>query len=56
MQLNNFPLFCRQVNNRNLFKDYDHAVKLLQNIKNSRFIDADDLNEYSKKVISAISE
>ena len=51
-----YDLILGKPTNRNLFKDYDHAVKLLQNIKNSRLIDADDLNEYSKKVISAISE
>ena len=51
-----YDLILGKPTNRNLFKDYDHAVKLLQNIKNSRLIDADDLKEYSKKVISAISE
>lgn len=51
-----YDLIIGKPTNRNLFKDYDHAVKLLQNIKNSRLIDADDLKEYSKKVISAISE
>jgi hypothetical protein len=50
-----YDLILGKPTNKNLFKDYDHAVKLLLNIKNSRLIDADDLNEYSKKVITAIS-
>jgi hypothetical protein len=50
-----YDLILGKPTNKNLFKDYDHAVKLLLNIKNSRLIDADDLNEYSKKVIKAIS-
>jgi hypothetical protein len=50
-----YDLILGKPTNKNLFKDYDHAVKLLLNIKNSRLIDADDLNEYSKKVIKAIT-
>lgn len=51
-----YDLILGKPTNKSLFKDFDHAVKLLQNIKNSRLIDADDLHDYSKKVIAAISE
>lgn len=41
---------------KNLFKEYDHALNLLEKVKYSKIILEDDLNSYSKKAISAITE
>lgn len=51
-----YDLIIGKPKSKNLFRDFDHAIKLLGNIKNSSLIDEDDLVEYSEKVITAISE
>lgn len=51
-----YDLIIGKPKSKNLFKDYDHAIKLLEKIENTSLIDEDNLREYSEKVISAISE
>ena len=51
-----YDLIIGKPTNKNLFKDFDHAINLLQKIKNSRIIDEDNLVEYSKNVIAAIAK
>ena len=51
-----YDLIIGKPKSKSLFKDYDHAIKLLEKIKNTSLIDEDNLREYSEKVISAISE
>jgi hypothetical protein len=51
-----YDLIIGKPKSRNLFKDYDHAIKLLENIENTKIISEDNLREYSEKVIEAISK
>ena len=51
-----YDLILGKPTNRNLFKDFDHAVTLLQKIDKTRLFFEDDLDTYSKNVITAISK
>jgi hypothetical protein len=41
---------------KSLFKDYDHAISLLDKIKYARIIEEDEIDNYSLKAIKAITE
>jgi Protein of unknown function (DUF3037) len=51
-----YDLIIGKPKSKNLFKDFDHAINLLQKIENTNLIDEDNLKEYSEKVITAISK
>lgn len=41
---------------KSLFKDYDHAISLLDKIKYARIIEENEIDNYSQKAIKAITE
>jgi hypothetical protein len=41
---------------KNLFKDYDHAISLLEKIKHAKIIEEDEIVDYSFMAIKAITE
>lgn len=44
----------RPTNNR-LFKSYDNALKILENLKNTEIVEEEKLGDYSNKVIKAVN-
>lgn len=51
-----YDLILGKPNNRKLYKDYDHAVALLQNLHNVNLVDENELKKYSEKIVAALSE
>lgn len=51
-----YDLIIGRPKSKILFKEYDHAISLLEKIKYSRIIEEDEINSYSQKAIKAITE
>jgi hypothetical protein len=51
-----YDLILGKPSSKSLFKEYDHAVYLLENIKHAKLIEEDKIKQYSLKAISAITE
>lgn len=50
-----YDLLVSKPSNRNFYKDYDHALKLLALPKRVEIIEEGDINAYSKRAIKALS-
>lgn len=51
-----YDLIVGKPKSKSLFKDYDHAITLLEKIKYSSIIEEDQIKKYSVKAIEAISD
>jgi len=51
-----FDLILGKPSSKELFKEYDHAVKLLEKIKFSKLIEEDKIIEYARKTSSEITK
>lgn len=51
-----YDLILGKPHNKKLFKDYEHAISLLENLQNVKLIDESELKQYSEKIIYAITE
>lgn len=51
-----YDLILGRPKSKGLFKDYDHAISLLEKINYSRIIEENEINNYSLKAIKAILE
>jgi hypothetical protein len=51
-----YDLIVGRPNSKSLFKEYDHAISLLERIKYSSVIEEEDIKQYSIKAFKAINE
>ncbi|MHA3787472.1 DUF3037 domain-containing protein [Flavobacterium hauense] len=51
-----YDLILGKPSSKSLFKEYDHAVHLLEKIKHASLIEEDKIQQYSLKAIKAITE
>lgn len=51
-----YDLILGKPSKRSLFKEYEHAIYLLENIKHAKLIEQDNIKQYSIKAIKAITE
>lgn len=51
-----YDLILGRPKSKSLFKDYDHAISLLEKINYSRIIEENEINNYSLKAVKAILE
>jgi len=51
-----YDLLLGKPKSKNLFKDYDHAISLLEKIKYAKIIEENEIDGYSNKAIKAITE
>jgi hypothetical protein len=51
-----YDLIVAQPNNSRLFKEFEHAVLLLENLPNVKIINASELEQYSAKIVAALLE
>jgi hypothetical protein len=49
-----YDLIVGEPKNSDFFKEFDHAILLLQNLPNVKIIHDSELEDYSKKIVSAI--
>jgi hypothetical protein len=51
-----YDLIIGRPSSKSLYKDYDHAISLLEKIKHASIIEEDKIKQYSLKAIKAITK
>ncbi|MBX9806899.1 MAG: hypothetical protein K2X95_03770, partial [Flavobacteriaceae bacterium] len=51
-----FDLILGRPITKSLFKEYDHAIKLLEKLKFSKLIEEEDIKEYARKTTFEITK
>lgn len=51
-----YDLIVGKPNNSRFFKEFDHAISLLENLSNVKIIQDSEIQDYSEKIVSAILE